>query len=89
MSGSKDLGVIFWDRTGTAQCLLRGHLNSVISIALSPGGDLLATGSGDWQAKICECNFWSRSEPYLVVPIREIWSLLMSWHSIYTTCMYD
>ena len=54
VSASKDLGVIIWDRAGIAQCLLRGHLNSVISIALSPTGGLLATGSGDWQAKICE-----------------------------------
>ncbi|KAF8717646.1 hypothetical protein AX14_012074 [Amanita brunnescens Koide BX004] len=52
VSASKDLGVIFWDRGGIAQCMLRGHLNSVISIALSPTAGLLATGSGDWQAKI-------------------------------------
>lgn len=45
---------MIWDRSGIAQCLLRGHLNSVISIALSPTGGLLATGSGDWQAKICK-----------------------------------
>ena len=54
---------MFWDRTGTAQCLLRGHLNSVISIALSPGGGLLATGSGDWQAKICELHLFFARGP--------------------------
>jgi hypothetical protein len=26
---------------------------TVISIDLSPAGNILATGSGDWQARIC------------------------------------
>jgi WD40 repeat protein len=34
--------------------VLQGHKNSVISIDLSPVGNMLATGSGDWQARICE-----------------------------------
>ena len=29
------------------------NMSSVISIDLSPAGSLLATGSGDWQARIC------------------------------------
>ena len=54
MSGSKDRGVQFWDpRTGNAQLMLQGHKNSVISIDLSPATSLLATGSGDWAARIC------------------------------------
>ena len=28
----------------------------VISIDLSPAGNILATGSGDWQARICELS---------------------------------
>jgi glucose repression regulatory protein TUP1 len=40
-----------------AVCVLQGHKNSVISIDLSPVGNMLATGSGDWQARICEW-FW-------------------------------
>jgi len=32
--------------------MLQGHKNSVISIDLSPAGNFLATGSGDWQARI-------------------------------------
>ena len=45
----------FWDaRTAIVQCMLRGHKNSVISTDLSPAGNVLATGSGDWQARICE-----------------------------------
>lgn len=28
----------------------------VISVDLSPAGNILATGSGDWQARICMCN---------------------------------
>ncbi|PCH39459.1 WD40 repeat-like protein [Wolfiporia cocos MD-104 SS10] len=54
VSGSKDRGVQFWDaKTATAHCMLQGHKNSVISIDLSPAGSILATGSGDWQARIC------------------------------------
>ena len=55
VSGSKDRGVQFWDaRSAAVQCMLQGHKNSVISIDLSPMGGLLATGSGDWQARICK-----------------------------------
>ncbi|KAH6896241.1 WD40-repeat-containing domain protein [Coprinopsis sp. MPI-PUGE-AT-0042] len=39
-------------REDDCACLLQGHKNSVISIDLSPAGGLLATGSGDWQARI-------------------------------------
>ncbi|KIL58718.1 hypothetical protein M378DRAFT_15344 [Amanita muscaria Koide BX008] len=54
VSGSKDRGVQFWDaRSAVVQCMLQGHKNSIISIDLSPTGGLLATGSGDWQARIC------------------------------------
>lgn len=55
VSGSKDRGVQFWDaHTAIVQCMLQGHKNSVISIDLSPAGNVLATGSGDWQARICK-----------------------------------
>ncbi|KAF9237359.1 WD40-repeat-containing domain protein [Melanogaster broomeanus] len=54
VSGSKDRGVQFWDsHSAIVQCMLQGHKNSVISIDLSPAGSTLATGSGDWQARIC------------------------------------
>ena len=54
VSGSKDRGVQFWDsRSATVQLMLQGHKNSVISIDLSPATSLLATGSGDWAARIC------------------------------------
>lgn len=59
-------------RTAIVQCMLQGHKNSgmkliissfsvsnhaiVISIDLSPAGNILATGSGDWQARICMYN---------------------------------
>ncbi|KAF5314611.1 hypothetical protein D9611_007244 [Ephemerocybe angulata] len=39
-------------RDQEAVCVLQGHKNSVISIDLSPVGNMLATGSGDWQARI-------------------------------------
>ncbi|KAF9550596.1 WD40 repeat-like protein, partial [Agrocybe pediades] len=49
VSCSKDRGVQFWDaRSAVVQCMLQGHKKSVISIDLSPVGNLLATGSGDW-----------------------------------------
>jgi len=57
VSGSKDRGVQFWDpKTGLTQLMLQGHKNSVISIDLSPvagpAGGLLASGSGDWMARV-------------------------------------
>ncbi|KAJ7927183.1 transcriptional repressor rco-1, partial [Mycena leptocephala] len=52
VSGSRDCGVLFWDRGGIVQSILQGHTNSVISIDLSPIGNLLATGSGDKLARI-------------------------------------
>ena len=55
VSGSKDRGVQFWNpKDAQTQLMLQGHKNSVISIDLSPAGGLLATGSGDWQARVCE-----------------------------------
>ncbi|KAG6834924.1 hypothetical protein H0H93_006337 [Arthromyces matolae] len=52
VSGSKDRTVYFWDAdSANVQCVLRGHMNSVIAVALSPVGNLLVTGSGDWQAR--------------------------------------
>ena len=55
LSGSKDRGVVFWDRnTGTAHLHLQGHRNSVISVAPSPNphSGIFATGSGDSRARI-------------------------------------
>jgi len=53
VSSSKDRRVQFYDaRSGAVQCMLQGHENSVISVNLSPMGGLLATGSGDQQARI-------------------------------------
>jgi glucose repression regulatory protein TUP1 len=40
----------------------------VISIDLSPAGGLLATGSGDWQARVCEFSF--RQSKYLSFSLR-------------------
>ncbi|KAJ7793388.1 chromatin associated protein [Mycena olivaceomarginata] len=53
VSGSRDRGVLFWDRGGVVQSILQGHKNSVISIDLSPTENLLVTGSGDNLARIC------------------------------------
>ena len=79
VSGSKDRGVQFWDaRTAAVQCMLQGHKNSVISIDLSPMGGLLATGSGDWQARIC--TFFSSETCALMLMLldRELWPAIMA-----------
>ncbi|KAG9024915.1 general transcription repressor [Tulasnella sp. UAMH 9824] len=57
VSGSKDRGVQFWDpRTGLPQLRLLGHQNTVISVGFSPvaspSGGLIASGSGDWTARV-------------------------------------
>ncbi|KAJ3301837.1 general transcription repressor [Blyttiomyces sp. JEL0837] len=65
VSASKDRTVTFWDaRSGAGigvggkdvnaspQFVLRGHLNSVISIALSSNHGIFATGSGDMKARV-------------------------------------
>ncbi|KAJ7882806.1 chromatin associated protein [Mycena olivaceomarginata] len=56
VSGSRDRGVLFWDRGGVVQSILQGHKNSVISIDLSPMENLLVTGSGDNLARIWSYN---------------------------------
>ncbi|KAG9033979.1 general transcription repressor, partial [Tulasnella sp. UAMH 9824] len=73
VSGSKDRGVQFWDpRTGLAQLKLQGHRNSVISIDVSPvassSGGLLASGSGDWTARVWSYNRVKRPPPSSEVP---------------------
>jgi len=63
----KTVGVQFWEaRMAIVQCMLQGHRNSVISIDLSPAGNVLATGSGGWEARICELFFF-----FLFVCFRE------------------
>jgi glucose repression regulatory protein TUP1 len=44
-------------RDREAVCMLRGHSNTVIAVDLSPVDNMLATGGGDAQAKICESSF--------------------------------
>eukprot|EP00300_Choanocystis_sp_HF-7_P009571 c16505_g1_i1.p1 GENE.c16505_g1_i1~~c16505_g1_i1.p1 ORF type:complete len:528 (+),score=114.87 c16505_g1_i1:51-1634(+) len=55
VSGSKDRTVAFWDPNSQSSepfVALQGHKNSVISVAMSPGGTDFATGSGDSQARL-------------------------------------
>lgn len=61
LSGSKDRGVIFWEkRTGDALLMLQGHRNSVISVSVAnhaiSGAGMFATGSGDCKARIWRWN---------------------------------
>jgi general transcriptional corepressor TUP1 len=57
VSGSRDRNVHFWDtNSAQVQLILQGHKNSVISVDLSTTGNLLATGSGDTTARLCECS---------------------------------
>ena len=55
VSGSHDYSVQFWNpKDAQTQLMLQGHKSSVYSIDLSPAGGLLATGSYDGQARVCE-----------------------------------
>lgn len=61
LSGSKDRGVIFWEKTtGDALLMLQGHRNSVISVSVAntaiSGAGMFATGSGDCKARIWRWN---------------------------------
>ncbi|KAI9449734.1 WD40-repeat-containing domain protein [Lactarius psammicola] len=57
VSGSKDRCVHFWDsRSAIVQFMLQSHQNSVVSIDLSPSANLLATGGGDFVARIWSYN---------------------------------
>ncbi|ODQ77469.1 hypothetical protein BABINDRAFT_67152 [Babjeviella inositovora NRRL Y-12698] len=63
LSGSKDRGVIFWEKkSGDPLLMLQGHRNSVISVSVANSGDgnsgLFATGSGDCRARIWR---WTKS----------------------------
>ncbi|KAG6907771.1 hypothetical protein DXG01_007484 [Tephrocybe rancida] len=54
VSGSKDRCVQFWDiRDATLQFVLQGHKNSVNA---NSAGNMFATGSGDWSARIWRYN---------------------------------
>lgn len=62
LSGSKDRGVIFWEKnTGDPVLMLQGHRNSVISVSVSNSpinsSGMFATGSGD-----CKARIWKWSE---------------------------
>ena len=51
--GSKDRSVTCWRGDSTdVEFTLRGHKNSVISVAVHPERALFATGSGDFRARI-------------------------------------
>ncbi|KAH8823460.1 chromatin associated protein [Flagelloscypha sp. PMI_526] len=57
VSGSKDRTVMLWDtRSGQALCYLQGHKNSVIQLDVDPTSKLIATGSGDNNARIWRVN---------------------------------
>ena len=80
VSGSKDRGVQFWDaHTAIVQCMLQGHKNRVISIDLSPAGNVLATGSGDWQARICEFSSFLLFFLYFVFLLVFFCFLFVGW----------
>lgn len=61
LSGSKDRGVIFWEKkTGDPLLMLQGHRNSVISVSVAnnaiSGAGMFATGSGDCKARVWRWN---------------------------------
>src|SRR5260370_14137212 len=69
VSGSEDHGVQFWNsKDAQTQLMLQGHTNAVLSIDLSPAGGLLATGSRDGRARVCEWLISICLWPLLVSP---------------------
>ncbi|KAI8925934.1 WD40-repeat-containing domain protein [Entophlyctis helioformis] len=67
---SKDRHVTIWDGsvpgttpTAVPVCLLSGHRNSVISIAVSSAGGLMATGSGDMRTRIWRVSRRTDAQP--------------------------
>ena len=56
----------------------------VISIDLSPSASLLATGSGDWAARICTCHFYVYSH-FPMNWIRELQHRMISFHRACTS----
>ena len=74
-------------------------LCAVISIDLSPAGNVLATGSGDWQARICtstslvpDCSqltqgYLRRELPYHLIRIRLRASILLSPYDVSSLCL--
>ncbi len=43
-------------RTGTEEAFLRGHTELVNSVAYSPDGKILASGSNDWTIRIWDVD---------------------------------
>ena len=53
VSGSKDRKIKIWNyETGECISTLKGHTNSVISVAIIPGLSQIVSGSGDKKIKI-------------------------------------
>lgn len=92
LQGHKNSGTSFFTPLArtiqVAQCL---PLSSVISIDLSPAGSILATGSGDWQARICtyhlncHCTI-SKPSSYTMCCSSGSYSAQWFTHFLYDSC---
>src|SRR5262249_16454024 len=52
-SAGRDRAILLWDvATGTEVARLQGHRNYVFSLAFSPDGTTLASGSGDFTVRL-------------------------------------
>ena len=55
--GSRNTSIYLWDtNTGENIKVLRGHLHAVYSVAFSPSGDILASGSRDGTIRLWDVN---------------------------------
>ena len=56
-SGSLDDSIKLWDAgTGALKTTLQGHTDDVVSVAFSPCGSTLASGSSDCSIRLCTGN---------------------------------
>ena len=58
-SGSQDGDVRVWEpHSGRQVAILEGHANPILSVAFSPGNEILASSSKDGTLRLWRCEDW-------------------------------